>query len=133
MLAIKTLSPLRRSSPTKIDLLGAAQEGNLSAKAARLEVPGQGQGVEPATEAATVTKVLVMCSEVANAVVEVAREAAIEAVREAAREEDIEMTRDKLIEVTREEVIEVTRDKVIEVTREVTKEMAKEKDIEVFP
>ena len=98
MLAIKTLSPLRRFSPMRIDLLEAAQEGNLSAKAGKLEVPGQGQGAEVATEAVTVTKVLATCSEVANAVAEAAREE----VREAAREEVIEVTR----EVTREEDIE---------------------------
>jgi hypothetical protein len=98
MLAIKTPSPWRRSSPTRIDLLEAAQEGNLSAKAGKLEVPGQGLGAEAATEVVTVTKVLVTCSEVANAVAEAAREA----VREAAREEDIEVTR----EVTKEEDIE---------------------------
>ena len=90
MLGTKTPSPLRRLSPTKRDLLVAAQGGNLSVKAAAtLEVPDQGQGAEVATEADTVTKILAMCSEAANAVAE----AAIEAVREAAREEDIEVTR----------------------------------------
>ena len=113
MLAIKTPSPLRRFSPSRRDLLEAAQEGNLSAKAGKLEVRGQGQEAEAATEAVTVTKVLVMCSEVANA----AGEAAREAVREAAREVDIEVTREEDIEVTREEDIEVTREEDIEVTR----------------
>ena len=96
MLGTRILSPLRRLSPTKRDPLGAAPEGNLSVKAAgTLEVPGQGQGAEAATEADTVTKILAMCSEAANAVAE----AAIEAVREAAREEDIEEAIEEAIEV----------------------------------
>jgi hypothetical protein len=104
MLGTRIPSPLRRLSPTKRDPLGAAPEGNLSVKAAgTLEVPGQGQGAEAATEADTVTKILAMCSEAANAVAE----AAIEAVREAAREEDIEVTREGSKEEDIEEAIEV--------------------------
>ena len=118
MLGTRIPSPLRRLSPSKKDLLGAAREGNLSVKAAgMLEVPGQGQGAEVATEAGTVTKVLAMCSEAANVVAE----AAIEAVREAAREEDIEVTR------------EAAREEDIEVTREESREEDIEGAIEVLP
>ena len=104
MLGTRTPSPLRRLSPTKRDPLGAAPEGNLSVKlAGTLEVPDQGQEAKAATEAGTVTKVLAMFSEAANAVAE----AAIEAVREAAREEDIEVTREASKEEDIEGAIEV--------------------------
>ena len=108
MLGTRTPSPLRRLSPTKRDPLGAAPEGNLSVKlAGTLEVPDQGQEAKAATEAGTVTKVLAMFSEAANAVAEVAIEAAIEGVREAAREEDIEVTREASKEEDIEGAIEV--------------------------
>lgn len=112
MSGTKIPSRSRKFSPTMRDLLAAGQEGNLSVRvAAREEEPlDPDPEAEEDKEEETVSNHLAMCSEAANAEVEVVREAAREEVREADREVVNEAAKEEDMEVPSETEVQKVAD-----------------------